>query len=167
MSDPTLPEPVRAEELLARRADLRARGGTLVLTNGCFDLLHAGHLYALQEAARLGSELWVGVNGDASVRALKGPDRPLQGERERAYALSRIRGVAAVFVFPGKRLAEEIRRLAPELYAKSGDYSLDSLDPAEREALEEVGARIHFLPFLEGFSTTSLAARATPPTPTR
>jgi rfaE bifunctional protein nucleotidyltransferase chain/domain len=166
MSDALLPDPIRAEDLVARRRDLQARGGTLVLTNGCFDLLHAGHLYALQEAARLGSELWVAVNADESVRALKGPDRPLQEERARAYALSRIRGVAAVFVFPGTRLHEEIRRLAPDLYAKSGDYSLDTLDPGEREALEEVGAKIHFLPFLEGFSTRSFAARAVPPAPT-
>lgn len=165
MKPKSLPDPLRVTDLLARREDLRARGGTLVLTNGCFDLLHAGHLYALQEAARLGSELWVAVNGDESVRALKGPDRPLQGERERAYALSRIRGVAAVFVFPGTRLDGEIRQLAPDLYAKSGDYSLETLDPGEREALLEVGAKIQFLPFLEGFSTTSLAARTAAPSP--
>jgi len=155
MSSP-LPDPPRLDDLLARREQLRAGGQTLVLTNGCFDLLHPGHISYLNEAARLGSELWIAINGDASVQALKGPARPVLGERERAYALRSLRAVAEVFVFPNPRLTDEIRALKPDVYVKAGDYSLESLHPEERTALEESGAAIRFLPFLEGFSTTEL-----------
>ncbi|MBC2602374.1 adenylyltransferase/cytidyltransferase family protein [Puniceicoccus vermicola] len=135
---------------------MRAEGKALVLTNGCFDLLHPGHISYLAEAAELGDELWIGINGDESVRSLKGPSRPVLGERERTYALKSLRSVSEVFVFPNPRLTDEIRLLRPEVYAKAGDYTLESLNPEEREALEENGTSIHFLPFLEGFSTTEL-----------
>ena len=151
-----LPDPVSARDLLERRETLRAEGKTLVLTNGCFDLLHPGHISYLAEAAGLGDELWIGINGDESVRSLKGPSRPVLGERERTYALKSLRSVSEVFVFPNPRLTDEIRLLRPEVYAKAGDYTLESLNPEERGALEENGTAIHFLPFLEGFSTTEL-----------
>ncbi|MET3871361.1 adenylyltransferase/cytidyltransferase family protein [Puniceicoccus vermicola] len=151
-----LPDPVSARDLLERRETLRAEGKALVLTNGCFDLLHPGHISYLAEAAELGDELWIGINGDESVRSLKGPSRPVLGERERTYALKSLRSVSEVFVFPNPRLTDEIRLLRPEVYAKAGDYTLESLNPEEREALEENGTSIHFLPFLEGFSTTEL-----------
>ncbi len=158
MSTP-LPQPVSASDLLGRRHALREAGKTLVLTNGCFDLLHPGHLYYLAEAARLGDELWIGINGDESVRALKGPSRPILGERERSFALRSLRAVDEVFVFPNPRLTREIRLLRPDVYAKAGDYTLESLHPEERIALEETGADIRFLPFLEGFSTTGMIQR--------
>lgn len=128
----------------------------MVMTNGCFDLLHPGHLSFLREAAALGDELWIGLNGDASVRALKGPKRPILNETERAFALSSLACVAEVFVFPEPRLTGEIRMLQPDLYVKAGDYALEKLDAGERAALEEVGSEIRFLPFLEGFSTTDM-----------
>lgn len=154
-----LPHPPSAGDLVARREELRRAGKSLVLTNGCFDLLHPGHLCFLRAAAALGDELWVGVNGDAGVRALKGPARPVLDEEARAFALSSLACVAAVFVFPNPRLADEIRLLRPDIYAKAGDYSLGSLDPDERAALEEADASFRFLPFLEGFSTTGLIRR--------
>jgi rfaE bifunctional protein nucleotidyltransferase chain/domain len=141
------------------REKLRAAGKRVVLTNGVFDLLHTGHLYYLQQARALGDALFVALNGDASVRALKGPQRPIQLEEQRAYALGALTCVDAVFVFNTPRLDAEIRALRPDVYSKAGDYTLEKLDPGERAALEQVGAQIKFLPFLPGFSTTSLIAR--------
>lgn len=144
-------------------ADLRrqavADGRRLVLTNGCFDLLHRGHLSYLHASAALGDLLVVAVNSDASVRALKGPDRPIHSELDRAYALASLRCVDAVFIFQGPRLAEEIRTLRPDLYTKAGDYTLDSLEPTEKAALLASGTEIRFLPFVAGHSTTSIIER--------
>ncbi|MFO1449774.1 MAG: adenylyltransferase/cytidyltransferase family protein [Opitutaceae bacterium] len=141
------------------RTDLRAVGQRVVLTNGVFDLLHTGHLYYLQQARRLGDALFVALNADASVRALKGPLRPVQSELERAYALAALSCVTAVVIFRTPRLTAEIEALRPDVYTKAGDYTLDKLDPGERAALERVGASITFLPFLPGFSTTQLIAK--------
>jgi bifunctional ADP-heptose synthase (sugar kinase/adenylyltransferase) len=101
----------------------------------------------------------VAVNSDASVRQLKGPDRPLNSEDDRAYALASLRCVTATFVFPGPRLDAEIRRLKPDLYTKAGDYTLDTLDAGEREALLAAGTEIRFLTFIAGRSTTKLVER--------
>ena len=144
---------------VAHRAALRAAGKKVVLTNGVFDLLHTGHLYYLQQARAQGDALVVALNADASVRALKGPLRPIQAEELRAYALGALTCVDAVFIFSTPRLDAEIRTLAPDVYCKAGDYTLEKLDPGERSALESVGARIEFMPFLTGFSTTALIAR--------
>ncbi len=138
------------------RLKLKKEGRSLVITNGCFDLLHPGHLYFLQEAAKQGFELWIMLNSDASVQKLKGPQRPVQGELERAYGLAALECVAKVVIFSTPRLTQEILTLKPDAYVKAGDYTLETLDSEEREALEKVGASIQFLPFLEGFSTTSL-----------
>lgn len=145
-----------------RRARLRRAGARLVLTNGVFDLLHPGHTSYLERARRLAGprgELWVALNADASVRALKGPNRPILPEEARAYTLAQLRSVDAVIVFRTPRLDAEIRRLRPDVYCKAGDYTLAKLDPAERAALREVGAEIRFLPFLKGFSTTRMIER--------
>ena len=141
------------------RAALRRAGRRLVLTNGVFDLLHTGHLSYLQQARALGDALFVALNSDASVRQLKGPLRPVQGEQERAYALGALACVDGVVIFSEQRLTAEILALAPDLYAKAGDYTLEKLNPEERAALQAVGARIEFLPFLPGFSTTALIAK--------
>ena len=144
---------------VARRAELKAAGKKLVLTNGCFDLLHCGHVYYLRAAAALGDELWIGLNAAESVRALKGPTRPVQGDLERAFTLGALEFVSGIFFFHTPRLDGEIRALAPDIYAKAGDYTLETLDAGERAALLEAGTKIHFLPFLPGFSTTSLIAK--------
>ena len=142
-----------------RRAALKAQGKKLVLTNGCFDLLHCGHVSYLQEAAKLGDELWIGLNAAESVRALKGPTRPVQGDDERAFTLARLDGCPRIFPSPRPRLDAEIRPLAPDAYARAGDYPLETLDASGRAALLEAGTEIRFLPFLPGFSTTSLIAK--------
>jgi len=153
------PKLLTLAQAVAERAKLRAAGKDLVLTNGVFDLLHTGHLYYLKEARRLGEALYVAINSDDSVRALKGPSRPVQTEIERAYALGALWFVSGIVVFREPRLTAEIRALQPDIYCKAGDYTLDKLNPEERGALQAVGARIEFLPFLEGFSTTKLIAR--------
>jgi len=143
------------EKLLAFRAKAAAAGRRVVLTNGCFDLLHRGHLTYLQQSAALGDVLIVAVNSDASVRQLKGEGRPLNNEQDRAYALVNLRSVDATFIFPGPRLTDEIAALKPDIYTKAGDYTLDTLDPSERAALLDAGVEIRLLPFVAGHSTTS------------
>lgn len=140
----------------AVREGLKQQGKSLVLTNGCFDLLHTGHLYFLRQAREQGEALWIAINSDESVRQLKGATRPIQGEQERAYALAALSFVDGIFIFREPRLTAEIRAVAPDVYVKAGDYTLDTLNAEERAALEEGGASIRFLPFLPGFSTTAL-----------
>jgi D-glycero-beta-D-manno-heptose 1-phosphate adenylyltransferase len=144
---------------IAWRETLRKAGRRVVLTNGVFDLLHTGHLYYLKKARELGDALMIALNADASVRALKGPARPVQSEEQRAYALGALECVDAIAIFREPRLTAEIRALRPDVYCKAGDYTLEKLNPEERTALQDVGAEIKFLPFLPGFSTTNLIAR--------
>lgn len=146
-------------EAVAERERLARTGRRVVLTNGCFDLLHAGHIHFLEHAAQQGDALFVALNSDASVRALKGPRRPIQSERERAYALGALACVHTLVQFDQPRLVAEIRALRPDVYVKAGDYTIDSLDAGERSALQEAGTTIRFLPYLPGFSTTELIRR--------
>lgn len=143
------------DELLLFRAAAAANGQRVVLTNGCFDLLHRGHLSYLHQSAALGDLLIVAVNSDASVRMLKGEGRPLNSEEDRAFALASLRCVDAAFVFPGPRLVAEITALKPDLYTKAGDYTIDSIDRSEHAALVAAGVDIRFLPFVVGHSTTA------------
>lgn len=128
----------------------------IVLTNGCFDLLHAGHIYSLEKASEFGDELWVALNSDSSVKSIKGNERPIFSENERAYMVSSLRFVSLVFIFNSTHLANEILALKPDAYVKSGDYSLETLNSDEKKSLNSVGAEIHFVPMLSGFSTTKI-----------
>ncbi len=141
-------------------ADFKTSGRRFVLTNGCFDLLHAGHVDYLERAAALGDALAVAVNSDASVRSLKGPTRPLNPEADRARVLSALRAIEVVSIFADLRLTDVIHATRPDVYAKGGDYTLDTLDPGELAALRAVGARIEILPLVPGRSTTTILARA-------
>jgi len=151
---------VGSHELQALGASYAASGKRLVLTNGCFDILHTGHVRYLRQARELGDALIVAVNSDASVRELKGPSRPVNGELDRAEVLAALRCVDQVTIFEGMRVTDVIRALRPAIYAKGGDYTLDTLNPKERAALEEVGAMIRLLPLVPGRSTTSVLERA-------
>ena len=144
------------EEAVKRRRQLKKDGRSLVITNGAFDILHTGHLYYLRKASDLADQLWILLNGDESVKMLKGPNRPLQVEAERAYALAALEFVDVIITFEAMRLTAEIEALSPDIYVKAGDYTLDTLDPDERRTLEKTGAKIEFLPFLEDYSTTIL-----------
>jgi D-beta-D-heptose 7-phosphate kinase/D-beta-D-heptose 1-phosphate adenosyltransferase len=145
------------EELLSARAELRAAGRTLVFTNGCFDLLHVGHTRYLAAARALGDALLVAVNSDRSVRALKGPGRPVMGEGERAELLAALASVDLVTVFDEESPRRLIARLLPDVLVKGGDYALDEIHG--REEVEAAGGRVLALPFVEGASTTGVIER--------
>jgi rfaE bifunctional protein nucleotidyltransferase chain/domain len=149
-----------AAELRALAQELAGRGQRLVFTNGVFDLLHVGHVRYLQAARALGEALVVAVNGDASVRALKGPSRPVNAEEDRAEVLAALGCVDFVTVFHTERVTDLVREIRPQVYAKGGDYTIASLDAGERGALEEVGAEIRILPLVPGKSTTAMLAKS-------
>lgn len=153
MTDP-LQHILSLESIIAYRQEMAEQGKRVVLTNGCFDLLHFGHLNYLKESAMLGDILIVGVNSDWSVSELKGPDRPINIELHRAYALASLKAVDRTFVFKGPRFEKEIQQIKPDLYTKAGDYSIETLPESERNALESVGVDIRILPFHDGHSTT-------------
>lgn len=144
------------QELAAISAQMRGEGKRLVLTNGCFDILHTGHVRYLESARKLGDALAVAVNGDESVRRLKGPTRPVNSETDRAEVLAALRCVDHVVIFPEDRVTNVIRTVRPQVYAKGGDYTIATLNPEERAALEECGAEIHILPLVPGRSTTAI-----------
>lgn len=144
------------EEAVAIRELMRKEGKVFVLTNGCFDLLHPGHLSYLKEARNRGDALWVALNGKKSVQMLKGPTRPVMSDEERAYMLAGLEVIDGIVIFDTLRLDKEILALRPDIYVKAGDYTMDTLNSQEREALEIVGAKIEFIPFLKGYSTTGL-----------
>lgn len=147
-------------DTLAHKAnELRAAGRRLVATNGCFDLLHVGHVRYLQAARQLGDALVVGVNGDASVRALKGESRPLNRESDRAEVLAALECVDFVAVFPDIRATEFLKRAQPAVYVKGGDYKPETLDADERNALEQMQTEIRIIPFETGYSTSGLIER--------
>ena len=147
------------QELGERAKQLRAAGRKLVATNGCFDLLHVGHVRYLQAARALGDALAVGVNGDQSVRELKGSGRPLNNERDRAEALAALESVDFVTIFPEMRATRFIEMAAPAVYAKGGDYTAETLNAEERAILKKIGAQIRIIPFEEGYSTSGLLER--------
>ena len=143
-------------DLAAYRDALAAAGKRLVFTNGCFDLLHVGHVRYLQGARAFGDALAVGLNGDASVCSLKGPGRPLNTEDDRAEILAALACVDAVTIFHEPRATNLIATVRPHIYVKGGDYGLDSLNPEERAALQAAGSEIRFVALVPGRSTTGI-----------
>ena len=153
-------EKIVNQNRLASIADaLRDQGRKLVLTNGCFDLLHVGHVRYLQSARALGDALAVAINGDDSVRVLKGEGRPLNTERDRAEIVAALECVDYVVLFPEVRVIRLIEKVRPAIYVKGGDYTPASLHSEERAALEKIGAEIRILPFEPGHSTSGLIER--------
>ena len=142
----------------AKASDLRDKyaGKTIVFTNGCFDILHVGHVRYLAAAKRLGDILVVGLNSDASVRELKGIGRPLNSQDDRAEVMAALEAVDHVIIFAEKRVSHLLRQMRPQVYAKGGDYTVDSLDSEEVVALKEINARIEILPLVPGKSTSKL-----------
>ena len=147
------------DQLRAESGRLRLEGKRVVATNGCFDVLHVGHVRYLAAARKFGDVLVVGLNGDDSVRQLKGANRPVNRERDRAEVLTALESVDYVTIFPEKRAANFLRATQPTVYAKGGDYTADTLDPEERAVLSEFGTRIEIIPFEEGYSTSELLTR--------
>jgi D-beta-D-heptose 7-phosphate kinase / D-beta-D-heptose 1-phosphate adenosyltransferase len=146
---------VLTREQLVHRAELwKANGERIVFTNGCFDLLHIGHITLLEQARRFGNRLIVGINSDASVHALKGPARPIVGQRERARVLAALAAVDAVVIFDEPTPLELILAARPHVLVKGGDYKADSLVGAKE--VESWGGEVRIVPLVEGFSTTRL-----------
>jgi rfaE bifunctional protein nucleotidyltransferase chain/domain len=149
-----------AEELVAR---VRAQGGTVVATGGCFDVLHAGHVRLLQSARALGDCLVVVLNSDASSRRLKGPTRPVHSAADRARVLEALRPVDAVTVFEDDDPRATIASLRPDVWVKGGDYREQDLP--EAAVVRGYGGRVHVVPLVDGHSTTSVLQRAGRPSP--
>ena len=138
-------------------ATLRAAGQRVVFTNGCFDILHAGHVRYLAAARALGDVLILGLNSDASVRRLKGETRPVNSEADRAEGVGALASVDYVVIF-GEDTAEElIAKVQPAVYAKGGDYTLETLP--EARIVESYGGEVAFIPLVEGKSTTGMIAK--------
>jgi rfaE bifunctional protein nucleotidyltransferase chain/domain len=147
---------IDAERAATISNELREKGGRLVFTNGCFDLLHAGHARYLEAARKLSDALLVAINGDQSVRALKGEGRPLNSEADRAELVAALGCVDHVVIFPEVRATALLENVRPAIYVKGGDYTAATLDTEERAALERAGAEIRILPFEDGHSSSRL-----------
>ena len=138
------------------RAALRSDGRRLVVTNGCFDILHAGHVTYLAAARSEGDVLLVGLNSDSSVRAIKGENRPINPEDDRATVLAGLTAVDAVTVFADRDALELLETVQPDVYVKGGDYTIETINQPERRLVENQGGSIVILPGVEGRSTSAI-----------
>jgi D-beta-D-heptose 7-phosphate kinase/D-beta-D-heptose 1-phosphate adenosyltransferase len=154
MTDPGSLNPDPARDPFTLAVAVRARGGKVVFTNGVFDLLHPGHIRYLQDARRLGDALIVGINSDRSVRANKGPERPITPEGERAEVLAALECVDAVAIFDEETPAEIVRRLQPDVLVKGADWAADNI--VGRDTVEARGGRVVRMELSKGYSTTEL-----------
>ena len=157
--EPTARKIVSREEARSRAEDWRAEGKTVVYTNGCFDLLHRAHIRTLESARQKGDVLIVGVNADESVRRLKGGDRPILAERERAELVAALACVDLVVVFPETTSLRVLEAVRPDIWVKGGDWRLETLNQEERAFVESYGGRVALGERVPGLSTTELIER--------
>ncbi len=149
---------ILARQELARVAEeLRAAGKRIIVTNGCFDILHVGHVRVLDAARQLGDVLIVGLNSDESVRKLKGPTRPVNNEIDRAEILANLRSVDFVTVFTEDTADELLKAIKPDIYAKGADYNVSNLP--ETKTVESFGGQIRLLELVPGKSTTNIVGK--------
>ena len=147
-------------ELLELRKEWRACNKTVVWTNGCFDLVHPGHVQSFIDARKLGDILVVGLNSDASVRSRKGPARPIMDEQSRSFMLEALRPIDAVIIFDDDTPVNIIKELQPDIFCKGAEYKPPNGPPVpEREIVEGYGGRIEFLPMVPEYSTSNLIRR--------
>ena len=147
------------ETLPAWREQARRAGRTVAVTNGCFDLLHAGHVTYLEAAKQHADLLLVGVNADATVRQLKGEGRPLNSEDDRAFVLAALQSVDAVFIFRELDATQLLELVRPDVYVKGGDYTIDTINQPERRLVERNGGKVVIMPGVPGKSTTALVGK--------
>jgi len=147
---------VELKDVSDRCEKLRSAGKKIVATNGCFDLLHVGHVRYLQAARALGDVLVVGLNGDGSVHELKGAGRPITTQGDRAEILAALACVDLVTIFPEIRATKFLAAVRPAVYVKGGDYTSETLDEEELTILKEIDAAIRLIPFETGYSTSGL-----------
>jgi D-beta-D-heptose 7-phosphate kinase/D-beta-D-heptose 1-phosphate adenosyltransferase len=136
--------------------DRRQRGKKIVWTNGCFDLLHGGHVKYLEMAKQFGDVLIVGLNSDESVSRLKGPERPILKQGERAEILSALESVDYILIFNEENVSEHLKEIRPDVYVKGGDYDIKRIDQEEKKVLLEYQAAIEFIPFIKGYSSSEI-----------
>jgi rfaE bifunctional protein nucleotidyltransferase chain/domain len=144
------------DKLPTWRKKFRASGKKLVVTNGCFDILHLGHVTYLETARNFGDALLVGINSDAATRQLKGAGRPVNSETDRAAVLAALESVEGVCIFTDTTATKFLAAAQPDIYVKGGDYTLETLNQDERRAVESAAGKIVLVPFVPGKSTTSL-----------
>ena len=147
------------DKLSEWRKAVRASGKQLVVTNGCFDILHLGHVTYLENARNFGDALLIGVNSDAAVRGLKGAGRPVNSESDRAAGLAALQSGDGVCIFTDTTATKFLAAAQPDIYVKGGDYTLETLNQDERRAVESSGGKIILVPFVPGKSTTSLLGK--------
>jgi len=147
---------IETNQLAAWRKRVKQSGQKLVVTNGCFDILHLGHVTYLETARNFGDCLLVGVNSDAAVGKLKGPGRPVNSESDRALVLAALASVDGVSIFADATATLFLSAAQPDIYVKGGDYTLETLNQDERRAVEGAGGKIVLVPFVPGKSTTGL-----------
>ena len=140
------------EDLAPKTSRWKELGFNIVFTNGCFDIIHKGHIEVLSKAADLGDKLIIGLNSDSSVKKLKGKSRPIINEKERALLLASLSFVDAIVVFSEKTPINLINVLRPDILAKGGDYKIE--DIPGYEIIEETGGEVTLIPFVYGFSST-------------
>ena len=138
------------------REKLRRAGKKLVVTNGCFDLIHTGHITYLQHAREQGDALLVGVTSDVNVAKLKGEGRPVNCAEDRAAVLAALESVSGVYIFPEFDARQFLQTVVPDIYVKGGDYTIDTINQDERRLLEKLGVKIVILPIVPGKSTTAI-----------
>lgn len=144
-------------ELEERIKEIRKSGSKIVLTNGCFDLLHIGHLHTFNQAKLLGDILLVGINSDRSIRLLKGPGRPVVGQNERAELVAALKPVDFATIFDDRTAVRLLEQVRPQVYVKGGDYSPWTLP--EYQTLIRLGITVRFIPLITGKSTTKLITK--------
>lgn len=142
------------EEAIKWRQSLKTE--TLSITNGCFDLLHFGHVSYLVEASKLADKMLILLNSDESIKELKGKNRPIINEYERAYVLSNLKPVDKVVIFNNNNCSKELGLLMPDVYFKAGDYNLNNINKEEYEALKKCNSKIIFMPYISDISTTKI-----------
>lgn len=145
------------EQLIVEVENLKKSGKKIISTNGCFDILHRGHVTYLEAAKKLGDILIVGINADARVRGLKGEGRPVNKEQDRAIVLSALKSVDYVFIFQEETPKEFLAKLKPHIHAKGGDYQAEKLP--EYSVMKSIGGEVAIIPFVDGYSTTGILSR--------
>ena len=148
------------EELKEIRNNLKKLGKKVIWTNGCYDILHQGHIDLLKKSKSLGDYLIVGLNSDQSVKKLKGNNRPIQNEQARTEIISALQYVDYVIVFPEKTVEKYLFEIKPDIYVKGEDYTLTKMDQTERKAIESYNGKIVFIPMIKGISTTEIIKKA-------
>jgi len=151
-----MPKFLALDEMIAERRKMAEAGKRVIFSNGCFDILHVGHVRYLRASRKLGDVLIVGINSDASTRAIKGPDRPIRTAALRVEMLAELECVDYVTIFEEPSVTPAMLKISPDIYTKGGDYTIDSIDPGLRDAVLERNIRIEFPAHVPGASTSEI-----------